>query len=281
MTRGSGWLLMLCVFIAGVFFGIWMDWSAPKARNFVYQVQDYPMANLLVRSGDRITLVPPANGIGTGLVMNFPGGAQYSPCEGGASQPRGVNPCVIKKTGLSTGPYLFTCTSPYGYSCEDPGVQQQPTGPIEDLSYPGFVKADFAHLLGMRRNSVTKPGPSGTAGPGTHPAASSVTAYVSCSDKNTTTLQDPHGKDLTAITASKGDSVFWISPVPFSLDMSSAPAGFCKNGNPTGGGPQPARCDLGLSGQTVQYKVQAQTSPACGATTGTLIAKADGVQTSS
>ena len=94
MTRRSGWMLLLCVFIVGVFFGIWMDWSAHNAggRNLVFQVQDYPMANLLVRSGDWVTLVPPPGGNGEGLLMNFPGGPQYNPCEGGASQSGGSKP---------------------------------------------------------------------------------------------------------------------------------------------------------------------------------------------
>jgi hypothetical protein len=272
MTRGSGWMFLACVFIAGVFFGIWMDWSAHKhlagGRDFFYQVQDYQMANLMVRSGDRIHLLPPEGGNGAGLLINFLGGPLYNPCEN--AQAGGVNPCVIK-AGMAAGGYLFTCNSSQGYSCPDPGIQQQPTGPIEGKSYHAFVKTDFSHLFGIRRNLTMNPEP--TAAAGTHPAISSVRAYVSCSDKNTTILQDPAGKDQTIINAAKGDSVFWISPMPFSLDLSSAPAGFCTNGNPTGGGPQPAQCDIGLSGQTVQYKVQALTSPACSALAATLVTK--------
>jgi hypothetical protein len=260
-------MLLLCVFIVGVFFGIWMDWSAWKhkvgQRDLVFEVQDYPMANLQVHAGDRITLVPPPGGNGNGLLMNFVG---YSPCTSGLTP---TNPCIVDAEAAA-GPYLFTCNSGAGYTCPDPGVQQQPTSPLEDLSYPGFVKRDFTHLLGMRRAAVPKPGPSKMAG--AHPATSGVTAYVSCQN-GTTVLQDPNGNSLTTITASRNETVFWISARPFSLDMSSAPAGLCSNGNPGSGNTQQAQCDIALSGQTVQYKVQAQTTPACSALAATLITK--------
>jgi hypothetical protein len=55
--------------------------------------------------------------------------------------------------------------------------------------------------------------------------------------------------------------------------MSSAPAGLCSNGNPGSGNTQQAQCDIALSGQTVQYKVQAQATPACSALAATLITK--------
>jgi hypothetical protein len=254
------------VFIAGVFFGIWMDWSARQAggRDLIYQVQDYQMANLMVQGGDRLWLEPPPGGNGKGLAINFLGGPQYDPCLDAGP----VNPCVIK-TGLTPGAgYLFTCDSPQGYSCTDPGVQQSPTGPLRGPSYSASVKKDFTHLLGIRQNPRTNPEPSegpGT-GAGTQPAAgAAVRAYVGCSAQNQTTLQDPNGGDLTTINASQGQSVFWISPIPFSLDLSSAP-GLCAKGNPSGGGPQSAQCTIALPPQTVQYKVQAQSCNSLAAT---------------
>jgi hypothetical protein len=267
--RRSVFLLVLFVFIVGIFVGIWIDWltwrNRVAGRDIVYQMQDYQMANLLVQSGDKITLVPPPGGNDAGLGMKFIGGPQYNPCEGGT--PQGVNPCVIRK-GAPEGPYFYTCASGAGYACPDPGVQQSPTGPVEDLSYPGFVKTDFNHLLGMQHSATVKP--QATAGTAPHPSTNAVPAYVSCSGENQTLLQDPSGKDLTTINASNGQTVFWISSLPFTLDMSSAPAGLCSNGIPGGGSTQRAECDVAMSGQTVQYKVQAQS---CNALAATLITK--------
>jgi hypothetical protein len=247
MKARSILLLLLCVFIVGVFFGIWMDWSVWKhkvgVRDIVYQVQNYPMANLVVHAGDKISLVPPAGGHGSGLTMSFVGG--YSPCVPGGDPAT----CTID-AAATAGPYLFTCSSPKGYSCPDPGIQQSPTGPLVKLSFGRAVERDFAHLFGVRHLSEANPEPAKTnAG---HPASSAITAYVSCLN-GTTALNDPNGKSLTTITASSGQSVYWISPKPFALNTSSFPAGLCSNGNPGNGSTQEAQCDIALTGKTIQY----------------------------
>ena len=269
MKSRSSLLLFLCVFVVGVFVGIWLDWSAWKkfvgVRHIVFQVQDYPLANVMVHSGDQISLVPPPGGDGTGLQMNFVGGGTgYIPCTGGVNS----NPCVID-AAASIGPYLFTCSSPKGYICPEPGIQQGGSGPISNVGYVGFVARDFANLFGIAENPVppTEPGPPKM--PGDHPATSSVTAYVSCKD-GVTVLNDPNGNPLTNINASSGQSVYWISPKPFTLDTSKFPAGLCSNGNPGSGSTQQAQCDLALSKQSTSYTVQAQTTPSCSALSATL-----------
>lgn len=258
-------LLLLFVFVAGVFVGIWMDWSASPAggRKFVYQVQNYPMANLLVNGGDTITLVPPAGGNPSGLAMTFVGG--YNPCVPGGDP----STCTIDPQA-SAGPYLFTCSSPNGYSCPDPGIQQSPTGPLAGSSYSRAVEKDFAHLVGGQLSSGANPAPAPT-GVG-RPAANAITAYVSCVN-GTTALNDPNGNPLTTITASSGQTVFWISPKPFLLNTSSFPAGLCSNGNPGTGSTQEAQCAVAMSGQNIQYGVQAQTTPSCSALPATLLTK--------
>lgn len=258
-------LLLLFVFVAGVFLGIWMDWSASPAggRNFVYQVQNYPMANLLVNGGDTITLVPPEGGNGSGLAMSFVGG--YNPCVPGGDS----STCTIDPQA-SPGPYLFTCSSPNGYSCPDPGIQQSPTGPLNNFSYGRAVEKDFAHLIGSQHPSGASPAPAQpSAG---HAANNSITAYVSCVN-GTTALNDPNGNSLTTITASSGETVYWISPKPFTLNTSSFPAGLCSNGNPGNGSTTEARCAIALPAQTIQYGVQAQTTPSCSALAATLLTK--------
>jgi len=259
-------LLLLFVFVAGVFVGIWMDWSASPAggRNFVYQVQNYPMANLLVYGGDTITLVPPAGGNGSGLAMSFVGG--YNPCVSGGDP----SSCTIDSQA-SPGPYLFNCSSPNGYSCPDPGIQQSPTGPLNNFSYGRAVEKDFAHLVGGQHPSVANPVP---AQPSVaHPATSSaITAYVSCVN-GTTALNDPNGNSLTTISASSGATVYWISPKPFTLNTSSFPAGLCSNGNPGSSSTTEAQCTVALPGQTIQYGVQAQTTPTCNSLAATLVTK--------
>jgi hypothetical protein len=97
-------------------------------------------------------------------------------------------------------------------------------------------------------------------------------AYVSCVN-GTTALNDPNGNSLTTITASSGQTVYWISPKPFTLNTSSFPAGLCSNGNPGSGNTQEAQCAIAISGQNLQYGVQAQTTPSCSALSATLLTK--------
>jgi hypothetical protein len=247
-----------------------MDWSArisnTGARDIVYELQDYPMANIRVTGGDTLMLKPPPGGDATGLKFNFIG---YSPCKTGGSDPA---TCEIDPTA-SAGPYLFTCLSNAGYSCPDPGVQQTPTVPGPDDTYFGFIKMDFQHMIRLKRPLVEQP-PLTKSGP-THPAASAITAYVSCGTNNVTALQDPNGNSLTTITATSGESVFWISAKPFTMDTSKFPPNFCSNGNPPSGtSTQEAQCDVALSGQNVAYSVQAQTG-SCAALPATLISKSE------
>jgi hypothetical protein len=265
MRRGSI-LLLLCVFVAGVFFGIWVDWRVWKNKvghqDLKYQVQNYPRANLAVYPGDKITLVPPKAGGGTGLQMNFVG---YNPC----TDKTPSKTCEIAQNA-GKGPYFFTCSSADGYTCPDPGIQQSPTIPFQF----GLIKIeeiDIASLVGV---NLAPPEPEPAPVQGGHPAAGAITAYVSC-DANTskTVLQDLNGNSFPSntITASKNQTVFWISSQNFTLDSSNFPAGLCSNGNPPGGSLTETQCDVAISGKTVPYVVTAQTTPACSALSATLV----------
>jgi hypothetical protein len=269
MRRRSIVLLLVCVFVAGVFFGIWADWRVMKARyghqNLKYQVQNYPRANLAVYPGDKITLVPPKGGSGADLHMNFVG---YSPC----TTANGSNPCEIKQNG-GTGPFFFTCSSTGGngsYSCPDPGIQQSPTIPYE-IKFVETAETDIASLVGVHLAPPAQPEPAPIEGG--HPAASAITAYVSCDDTGKTLLQDLNGNSFPSntITVPKNETVFWISSQNFTLDSSKFPVGLCSNGNPPGGSLTETQCDVALSGETAPYVVQAQATPACSVLNATLV----------
>jgi len=263
MKALSTFVLLLCVFVAGVFLGIWMDWSAHNKRNLNYVLEDYNMANLQVHPGDSLSLV--SGGQATDPKMTFVGG--YDPCLPGGKP----NTCVIDKNA-SAGPYIFNCSSANGYACTDPGIQQSPTGPgpFENFSYGGFVKTDFMHLFGMQRSSTQKHEP--VKAPAAPAASSSVSAYVSCLNGQTA-LNGPDGGSLTTIKASVGEAVYWISPKPFTLDTSSFPPGLCSNGNPGGSGLTQASCVVALGVPGTSYQVQAQTTPTCAALKATLQTK--------
>jgi hypothetical protein len=252
-------LLLIFVFIAGVFFGIWLNWKHKTGpRQIVYQVQDYQRANVEVFPGDTISLVNPG-GESTGLQMNFVG--DLTPCKGKQNHSA---TCVIDK-GAAQGPYFFTCSGG-GYSCPDPGMQQSPTGPLED-TYADAVETDLFGVQSAPQESQSK---APTATP--QPAASAVTAVVACdTTNNITEVLDLSGNPLNPIPATSGESVFWISTVPFSLDTSKFPANFCSNGNPSGTNLTQARCDIPQSYTghvTLTYTVQSQTTPtACPALT--------------
>jgi len=266
MRRRSIVLLLICVFVAGVFFGIWADWRVMKKRyshqNLIYQVQNYPTANLAVYPGDKITLVPPHGGSGDDLQMNFVG--YNNPCE----DTNPLNPCVIKQTA-GIGPYFFTCSSvKYGYTCPDPGIQQTPTIPFQF----GILKTELIDIVSLAGVNLAPPAPvpAPVAGGHTPPASTAATAYVSCDPgTNKTVLRDLNNNPFPSdtITANKNQTVFWISSQPFTL--SSTTAGLCSNSDfPPSGSTQETQCDVNLSGQTVSYVVQAQITPtACAATT--------------
>jgi hypothetical protein len=268
--RGRSILLLLVFFVAGVFVGIWLYWSGSRhitgPREISYQVQNYPKANLAVYPGDKLTLVAP-DGNSSGLQMNFVG---YSPCKNGNNQ----STCEVAQDA-NPGPYFFTCSSTPlgGYSCPDPGIQQSPTIPVNPtITYGGAVKVAFTSLFAPAPATPTAPPPR-TVEKGSHPATSAVTAYVSCQN-NTTVLQDLNGNSMTNITASKGQTIFWISSRDFVIDASKFPAGMCTNGVPPASGLEEAQCDVGLSGlENVPYTVTAQTTPACSALNATVSTK--------
>ena len=259
MKRRSIPLLVLCVFLAGVFFGIWMEWSVSKktagVREIAFELENYQMANLRVHAGDTIYLVAPKGGNATGIKMDFVGNI---PCE----DQNTPNKCVISAKA-PTGAYFFNCNSKNGYACPDPGIQPSPTYPL-DYSFLGAVETAFAHLVGVQSTTPREEGGPVQAKPA-HVANSTVTAILSC-DKNTNTaLNFRNGQSANPMTVSLGESVFWISPPKFTL--SGLPAGLCSPPTPTGGdGQNPAECNLDPNykgSKTVNYQVQ---QDQCGAT---------------
>lgn len=253
--------LLICVFIAGVFFGIWLDWSVWKktagVRKIAFELENYQTANLRVHTGDTIYLVAPPGGNANGAKMQFVGN---SPCHGGMTA---TDTCLIDP--VPAGGYFFNCDSTNGYACPDPGIQPSSTYPL-DFSYAGTVKTDFVNFLGLSIDQEEKHEP--VQAKAAHVAKSVDTVIVSC-NAGATALNLRNGNSANPMPVSLGDSVFWVSPPTFTL--SGLPAGFCTNGNPTGGdGSSPAECDIdpkykGTS--PVSYTVQQNQ---CGATAATL-----------
>lgn len=238
-------LLLLCVFVAGVFVGIWLDWLAHKHRNLTYVVESYPQANLQIFPGDQITL---ADGTEHGIDwrMRFVGNV---PCKGGNN----VNPCVLKST-LGQGSYFFNCfpNPGVGNGCPDPGIQPSPTTPLD---FGAWLANDFGFVSAQKT-----PVEAGNPGQGGSAASSSVTAVVSCdeSTKQMAVQDRVTGHDLTSITASQGETVYWTSSDPFTLATTSYPDKFCSGGDPGVKNQINTSCTVaGSSGQTMKYTLQA------------------------
>src|SRR5579863_1857146 len=129
--------LLVLVFVAGVFVGIWIDWSAWKhkvsAQHVYYQLDFNQLAYLRVHAGDKISLMQPdAN---TQVQMNFLGG--YVPC---TPESANTDTCVISAKAPE-GTYQFTCSStPAGYNCFDPGVQHSLSPPPIEDTYTTFAQ---------------------------------------------------------------------------------------------------------------------------------------------
>jgi hypothetical protein len=240
MRRFSLLLLLVCVFLAGVFVGLWSAWKQnPSGRDLKYALQDNNLASLLVGAGDSVSVV--TAGSAKAPKLDFFAG---NPCTSNSTPDK----CEINGSAAA-GTYPFKCLSDNGYGCTDPAIQQ---------GFLGFAKTSLLHLAGVQvpTPEVTEP----AKAPGGPAATSSYTAYLSCATNNgtkTTVLFDSGGNGITSITATVGESVFWSSQPSFTLDSSKFPAGLCSNGNPTdGGGTKQAECDVNMSGQNAGYVVQ-------------------------
>jgi len=257
MGRRSILLLLICVFIAGVFFGIWITWRVwkekAKMQHLVYDLRDNHVANLEVHTGDTITLK--SGGKATNPTIKVVG--QYPLCtKGGRPDTCTIDPSSVK------GPYHFACTSGNGIDCPDPGVQQSGSnGGLE--GYFEFAGTNLADLFGMRSSFVETPD---TAKPATaRPAFSSVTVYVSCGN-NTPELDDVNGYPLTDMTVTRGQTVFWESPIAFTLTTTNSWASVCSNGTPGSANVTQAECDTSttLSPQNrFPYVVTVNASSTC------------------
>jgi hypothetical protein len=228
--KGLWFLLLLCVFAAGVFLGIWIDRSAHKGRNIAYLVTDYQTANLQVRPGDQLSLLDRSGKPKGNLVMDFIGN---SACD---KNQNGVNSCLLK-TPLGTGSYYFACeATPGGPDLCDPGIQQQPT--------------------------TTTEGKSAEPLPFTGPA---IRAIVSCNPQisNTTGLNVLGQNGSNSINAPKGQAIFWTSSDAFSFTQNDFPAKFCGNpdgsGNPVEISDSEYECVVQQNTGTLSYSVQQPT----------------------
>lgn len=256
--KGLRIVVHLSVLAAGVLVGIGLDWSVPKHRNFTFQVQEWPSADLRVGGGDTISLVGPGGTPGS-LTLDFGG---LNPCV--ETQP--ANPCHVRDHVLA-GSYPFICDSGPNTpsNCPDPGIQPTPTpGPL--LQEVGFWKT-----VGMDFRLTTEPHyPSEGSGAekklGGTPAATSPVlpgAYVACVN-GTTQLQDRQENPLPPITAAAGQKVFWVS-ASFSMNTANFPIGLCSNENPSGTYTGHAECDISPNEpeQKLAYSVTALTADNC------------------
>jgi len=154
--KGRSILSHVCVLIAGVFLGIWMDYSAwhnkvgvagavVGGRDLKYELTDNNEALLKVYLNDKITLEP-GDSAKNAKNPKIKFKEMSSPCINGIT-----NPCTIADTAANV-PFHFTCSSDGGDIC-DPAIQQsgssgRPLGILNNLSYPGAVKRAFASLIG-------------------------------------------------------------------------------------------------------------------------------------
>lgn len=249
------WLipLLICVFVCGVFFGIWIN---ATHQHLVYQVNDFQRANLVVRKGDTISVTQQGNPKSP-IQMQFNPGP--GPCVEGATTAK----CTISPKAPPAS-YFFTCIGG-DYNCPDPAIQQASTN-----SHVGIVdtfRAAFSHSGKVLEAPVQyMPQSSVDAAP--------PLAQAGCPDGKTTVLVDPNGKDMTKITAPAGQTVFWISSRQFTIS-GSTPPGFCSNGSgipdgtftPQGGNSAETSCILKANGTTLSYNIQAQNSSGGACTT--------------
>ena len=151
--KASILLLLLCVFVAGVFVGIWLDWSAQVTaggQTFTYELEKGSgEARLQVNIGDTIKLsqgqpVPGWNP--TKFNMTFDMG---NPCQ----QPQ-TSPDTCKIATAAAVGYTFSCSDELGDKCPDPAIQpQSTTGPLlrHHHGFGSAVSEDFAHLFGLHQ----------------------------------------------------------------------------------------------------------------------------------
>jgi len=251
-------LLLLCVFVAGVFVGIWLDVSAPKHRNITYVVAPSQQANLQVYEGDQIQLAD-GTGKGKNWLVSFLGD---SPCQGAPNPATPVSTCVI---GANPGalPYAFACISGNESGCPDPGIQPSPTGPIQDIHFWRTVARDF-HAGGEQQPPIPAGESEQLKAPST-PALGSFQAWVYCNPQSKKmSVLNPSGGPVTDIPVVNGQTVNWSGHYPFTLTATTYPDGFCSGGKPDVTNSGNAQCVVTESNHNVkmQYSVQSQSCSA-------------------
>jgi hypothetical protein len=128
--KASSILLYVCVLIAGVFIGIWVDRAARQKlvgcvvgpQDIKYDLDDSKEARLKVYTGDTITLVSDG-GVTTNRTITIEKGKHL--CE---TSDTNINPCIVA-ADADKGLIHFTCSSKEGISCPDPAIQQSGTHP--------------------------------------------------------------------------------------------------------------------------------------------------------
>lgn len=247
-------LLLLCVFVAGVFVGIWLDWSAPKpGRSITYVVEPNQQANLKVFAGDQIQL---ADGTGkqTDWMVSFLGD---SPCVGATNPATPVSLCKIAPNLDARSSYAFACTSGNESGCPDPGIQPSSTTPI---NFGYWTQVGLAlHLTNVQLPPVV------TGGPRVEKAVATSTsptyqAWVYCNPQTKLmSVLDTNGDPVTDIAVSNGQTVNWGGTYPFTLAATNYHDGFCSGGKPDVTNQRYAQCVVNQSKQMMKYTVQSQT----------------------
>lgn len=219
--------MLLCVFVAGVLVGIWVQRSRPQPRIITYKVEPNQQANLMVSKGDRIQLAD-GTGKGRNWMVSFLGD---SPCVGATIPASPVTSCEIGPNPGST-PYAFACTDGNDSGCPDPGIQPSPSTPLD--------------LQGSQETQGTT-------------TDSTYQAYVYC-DPNAKkiTVFGPGGKPVTDIPATSGLTVNWTGHNPFTLKTTQDPGSFCSK-NPDVTKQIYAQCSVIATQPNTQYKYTLQT----------------------
>jgi hypothetical protein len=259
--KASILFLLLCVFLFGVFVGIWLDWRATKDQSqaFVYQLQPWGSADLNVKPGDSVTLVEPGVSM-KDLGLDFNG---LSPCE----NQNPSNPCKVRD-GVATSSYSFGCDvkGVNGNACPDPVIQPSSSPPIERSRLWGAIWGDLGG--GSRRHHPIPPGEtesgsgSSLPSPPPPPPPQPVAARVGCLNGQTN-LTEPGGISGTYIPVQVNQAVYWISP-NFNLDTSKFPPGLCSEGDVGGQRNGTTKCTITMPlKDNVQYGVTAETTPNC------------------
>jgi hypothetical protein len=259
----------------GVPLGGWMHWMGwlgyppppppPPSQHFIeIEVTKQGQANLLVYKGDVIqfrTGAQPSQD-DANIVMHI---ENDDPLCANESNHEVKQKCVVvdPQGSITAETFKFTCYSPAGYSCPDPGIKQRSTSGTDDEIALASAGGASKTRAGERPSREPVPASKGAIAPGS--------ANILCNGKKTSVYPTGTSGSKDALAVYKGQDFTWVASSDFTL--SKLPTGTCtqstqKAQQDAQSGDYFVSCKIDSKSSSKPYKYSASLSTCADSATG-------------